>query len=62
MRGKMAAIQTSSNSFTLLHATSGVSQDLKLSIPSAKGICLGEKQLVVWNEDTVFNRYSESPV
>ncbi|PIC26364.1 hypothetical protein B9Z55_018959 [Caenorhabditis nigoni] len=53
MRGKMAAIQTSSNSFTLLHATSGVSQELKLSIPSAKGICLGEKQLVVWNDDTV---------
>ncbi|CAL2044710.1 unnamed protein product [Caenorhabditis brenneri] len=53
MRGKMAAIQTSSNTFTLLHASTGVSQELKLSIPSAKGICLGEKQLVVWNDDTV---------
>uniref|UniRef100_A0A1I7TP46 ANAPC4_WD40 domain-containing protein n=1 Tax=Caenorhabditis tropicalis TaxID=1561998 RepID=A0A1I7TP46_9PELO len=53
MRGKTAAIQTSSNTFTLLNAATGVTQELKLSIPSAKGICLGEKQLVVWNDDTV---------
>ncbi|CAI2353945.1 unnamed protein product [Caenorhabditis sp. 36 PRJEB53466] len=53
MRGKLAAIQTSSNSFTLLNASSGVSQDLKLPISSARGISLGEKQLVVWSDDTV---------
>uniref|UniRef100_A0A8R1HJJ6 Intraflagellar transport protein 140 homolog n=1 Tax=Caenorhabditis japonica TaxID=281687 RepID=A0A8R1HJJ6_CAEJA len=53
MRGKVAAIQTSSNSFTLLNAATGVSQDLKLTIPSARGISLGEKQLVVWSDDTV---------
>uniref|UniRef100_A0A8R1IMJ9 Uncharacterized protein n=3 Tax=Caenorhabditis japonica TaxID=281687 RepID=A0A8R1IMJ9_CAEJA len=52
MRGKVAAIQTSSNSFTLLNAATGVSQDLKLTIPSARGISLGEKQLVVWSDDT----------
>ncbi|CAI5448849.1 unnamed protein product [Caenorhabditis angaria] len=54
MRGKVGAIQNSPTSFILLNAGTGVTQELKLqTIPSAKGISLGEKQLVVWNEDTI---------
>ncbi|CAB3396663.1 unnamed protein product [Caenorhabditis bovis] len=53
MKGKVAAVQTSANSFILLNALTGVSQDLKLSISNVKGISLGEKQLVVWNEETI---------
>ncbi|CAD6192417.1 unnamed protein product [Caenorhabditis auriculariae] len=52
MRNKIAVIQTSSNTFTLLNAATGVNQDLKLPI-SARGICLGDKQLVVWSDDTI---------
>lgn len=52
LRNKVAAIQNGSTSFTLVHVETAVNQELKLDF-QVKGICLQEKQLVVWSVDTV---------
>ncbi|KJH43570.1 tetratricopeptide repeat protein [Dictyocaulus viviparus] len=47
----VAAIQNGPSSFTLVHVETAVNQELKLDF-HVKGICLQEKQLVVWSVDT----------
>ncbi|VDM52826.1 unnamed protein product [Angiostrongylus costaricensis] len=48
----VAAIQNGPSSFTLVNFETAVNQDLKLDF-YVKGICLQEKQLVVWSIGTV---------